>query len=204
MRERGQPAMAQIDQTLGVRLLSTDMDAVDFFSAQWAAERPDIDVEPIAAWGRLKRTASLFDSALAKTLEEFDLNLAEFEVLAALTRNGTPYEMRPTELTRSLIITPGAVTARLATLERRGLIARRRDERDGRVQLVTLSAKGFHAFQPAFAAIIAKSSELLDKLDPQVRAQLQSSLKAFLGEIDTFDIDAAQAAHRLVTTEESA
>ncbi len=196
--------MSRSERASVVRLLSTDMDAVDFFSAQWAAERPDIDVEPIAAWGRLKRTASLFDSALAKTLEDYDLNLAEFEVLAALTRSGTPYEMRPTELTHSLIITPGAVTARLATLERRGLIARRRDERDGRVQLVTLSAKGFHAFQPALAAIIAKSSELLDKLDPATRAQLQGSLKAFLSQIDTFDVDAAQAAHRRPADEESA
>lgn len=170
------------------RLSLSSMDAVDYFSAQWAAERPGIDVEPIAAWGRLKRTANLLDKAISQVLEDYDLNLAEFEVLAALSRSGSPYEMRPTELTRSLIITPGAVTARLATLEKRGLIARRRHGGDGRVQLVTLSAKGFHVFQPAFDAVLAKCAELLAPLEVRDRDGLHTSLKAFLGLMDTFDV----------------
>jgi DNA-binding MarR family transcriptional regulator len=164
------------------------MDAVEYFSAQWAAERPGTDVEPIAAWGRLKRTANLFDRALAQVLDRFDLNLAEFEVLAALSRTGTPYEMRPTELTRSLIITPGAVTARLATLEKRGFIARRRHGKDGRVQLVTLSAKGFHVFHPAFDAILEKCAEMLDAMDEEDRHNLHTSLKALMDPMDSFDL----------------
>ena len=164
------------------------MDAVEYFSAQWAAQRPGTDNEPIAAWGRLKRTANLFDKALAQVLDEFDLNLAEFEVLAALSRIGAPYEMRPTELTRSLIITPGAVTARLATLERRGFIGRRRHGEDGRVQLVTLSAKGFHVFGPAFEAIQVKCAEMLDRMDPVDRANLHTSLKALMDPMDNFEV----------------
>jgi DNA-binding MarR family transcriptional regulator len=163
------------------------MDAVDHFTAQWVHERPDLVVEPIEAWGRLKRTAHLFEKVLSHVLEECDLNMAEFEVLAALVRSGPPYEMRPTELTRSLIITPGAVTARLATLERRGLIARRLQPQDGRVQLVALSAKGKHLFEPAFERIVVRCGELLDSLDRENRENLHSSLRALMGVVDTYE-----------------
>lgn len=162
------------------------VDAVDFFSAQWLAERPGLDVTPLATWGRIKRAASLFDGVLAKALEKHDLNLAEFEVLAALVRHGSPYEMRPTELTRSLIVTAGAVTARLNLLEGRGLIARRRDESDGRVQLVVLSAKGLVAFEPAFNTVVATSSSVLSQLDAEHGAQLFEALRAFLGILEVF------------------
>jgi DNA-binding MarR family transcriptional regulator len=163
------------------------MDAVEFFSAQWAVESPGIDVEPLEAWGRLKRTANLFDKIMAEVMGEFGLSLGEFEVLAALTRGGSPYEMRPTELTRALIITAGAVTARLGTLEKRGLISRRRHGNDGRVQLVILTAEGYRVFQPALKASMAKTLELLDGMDPQERARLHSSLKALMGAMESFE-----------------
>ena len=160
------------------------MDAVEHFSAQWKAEKPGIDVEALEAWGRLKRTASLFEKALSQVLEDCDLNMAEFEVLAALVRMGAPYESRPTELTRSLIITPGAVTARLTTLERRGFIARRSHEGDGRVQLVALSAKGLRAFEPALDGILIRIEAILDELDTDDRQHLHSSLRALMGVLE--------------------
>jgi DNA-binding MarR family transcriptional regulator len=166
-------------------------DAVDQFSAQWSRERPGMDVEPIEAWGRLKRTANLFDKKLMEVLEECDLRMPEFEVLAALVRAGPPYEARPTELTRSLIVTPGAVTARLSTLEKRGLIARRTHEEDGRVQLVALTANGLRTFEPAFDRIIEKLHEMLGQMPAPERRNLHSSLRALMRIID--DRDAAVA-----------
>ncbi|MCG3754021.1 MarR family winged helix-turn-helix transcriptional regulator [Amycolatopsis sp. Poz14] len=160
------------------------MDAVDGFSAQWAEQRPGIDTEPLEAWGRLKRTAGLFDKVLSQGLEECDLNMGEFEVLAALVRQGVPFEVRPTELTRALIITPGAVTARLSALERRGLIARRSDPDDKRVALVSLTARGLHVFEPAFDRIVSLCGEILDGMDPADRTQLHASLRGLLGSVE--------------------
>ncbi|MBX9472378.1 MarR family winged helix-turn-helix transcriptional regulator [Microcella sp.] len=161
------------------------MDAVDLFSAQWIAERPGLDVEPIEAWGRLKRSAHLFEKALSQVLEECDLNMSEFEVLSALVRLGAPYETRPTELTRSLIITPGAVTARLSTLERRGLIARRAHHEDGRVQLVSLSANGLRLFEPAFDRIVDTCSSILNSLSVEDRRDLHSSMRGLMSVLDS-------------------
>ena len=163
------------------------MDAVDRFSAQWVAQRPGIDPAPLEAWGRLKRAANLFEKALARALEGTGITMPEFELLAALVRGGAPFEMRPTELTQSLIITPGAVTARMSALTARGLIARREDAQDRRVQLVSLTARGLHAFEPAFDMVFAACSEMLDELDPKERHALQSSLRALLGVVDASD-----------------
>jgi DNA-binding MarR family transcriptional regulator len=173
------------------------MDAIDGFSAQWATQRPGLDTEPLEAWGRLKRSANLFEKVLSQALDECGLNMAEFEVLAALVRQGTPFEARPTELTRSLIITPGAVTARLTTLARRGLIARRSDDEDGRVQLVSLTAKGLHMFEPAFDRVIEACRVMLDQMEPAERACLHSSLRGLLGAVDaTLKIGASEPATR--------
>ncbi|MCU1578086.1 MAG: Transcriptional regulator [Rhodoglobus sp.] len=167
------------------------MDAVDIFTAQWAAEKPGVDVYALEAWGRLKRTANLFEKALSQVLDECDLNMAEFEVLAALVRMGPPYEMRPTELTRSLIITPGAVTARLTTLERRGFIARRPHVEDRRVQLVALSAMGLRAFEPALGQIILRCESILDELNLEEHDNLLSSLRGLMKVLDGENISAA-------------
>ncbi len=166
------------------------MDAIDGFSAQWAAQRPGLDVESIETWGRLKRSASLFDKVLSQALEEHELTMPEFEVLAALVRFGPPFEMRPTELTQSLIITPGAVTARLNTLGRRGLIARRSHDGDGRVQLVALTAKGRHLFDPAFDAILVACRQILNHMDQAVLAELQTSLRGLIHAVDATLSDA--------------
>lgn len=161
-----------------------NMDSIDGFSAQWAVQRPGLDTEPLEAWGRLKRSANLLDRVLSQAMEANGLNIGEFEVLAALVRHGAPFETRPTELTRSLIITPGAVTARLAALERRGLIARRPDENDGRVQLVALTAKGLHLFDPAFEAVVEASRGVLDEMGAGERTQLHTSLRDLLRALD--------------------
>ena len=168
------------------------MDAVDFFSAQWTTERPGLDVAPLAIWGRVKRAASLFDSALARSLEQHDLNLAEFEVLAALVRSGPPYQMRPTELKQSLIITAGAVTTRLGHLEHRGFVSRRGDVRDGRVQLVTLTAHGLHTFEPAFMTILEECATILSEIHGEKRTQLFDSLKDLLSVLDAHEADGSR------------
>ncbi|WP_454692459.1 MarR family winged helix-turn-helix transcriptional regulator [Achromobacter aloeverae] len=175
------------------------MDTVDLFSSQWLAEQPGINVEAIAIWGRLKRITSLFESRLAQILDAHDLNLSEFEILAALVRSGSPYQLRPTELTNSLIITAGAVTARINALERRGFISRRGDEQDGRVQLVCLSAQGLFVFKPAFEAVLSESNAMIGQLKTDDRLQLVSSLRAFLGVLDASSRETTPAAAVSVT-----
>jgi DNA-binding MarR family transcriptional regulator len=137
------------------------MDVVGRFREQWEKERPDIDTSCLEAWGRLKRTAAVFDRGLMPAMGEHGLSIADFEVLAALRRSGPPYQLRPAELTRSLIVTAGAITNRLDNLERRGLISRARLAGDRRGHAVLLTPEGVQIFDPALDAVIERSEALL-------------------------------------------
>ena len=163
---------------------STAVDIVDAFTAQWKAERPRLHIEPLAVWGRLKRSADLFEKRLSEVLDECGLKMSEFEVLAALVRGGSPYEARPTELTRSLIITPGAVTARLDNLKARGFITARSHPPDRRVQLVSLTAAGMDAFEPALERVTRECEAMLSALRDNAHKQLASSLRALMAVLD--------------------
>lgn len=170
------------------------MDALDFVQEQWERTLPDIDIESITFWGRLKRAAGLVDALVSRTLADHDLSLGELEVLAALARSGDQYEMRPSQLTQSLVITPGAVTARLVNLEKRGLIFRKKDRQDRRVQIVGFTARGYELLHPALADVLEAIGTLLGALGDEKSAQIQVNLRSLLGLIDTFDVQAARTA----------
>lgn len=138
------------------------LDHVDWIAALWEDERPDVEITPLATWGRLKRAAALVDRSIAATVANtgVDLTLGEFEVLAALRRSGAPYKLNPSELRNALIVSGGTVTNRVARLERRGLISRAPQAGDGRGKLVCLTDEGKTIFDEAFAAIV----KLLDDI----------------------------------------
>src|SRR4029450_9038120 len=70
---------------------------VDEILAQWRRERPDLNVAPLGLYGRLFRIDRLSDDALAKGLAPYGLQPGWFDLLAALRRAGTPYELNPTQ-----------------------------------------------------------------------------------------------------------
>jgi DNA-binding MarR family transcriptional regulator len=101
-------------------------DQVDRIQAQWARERPDLDVGPQGVIGRLHRLANHLTAQLCVVYERFGLSEGEFDVLATLRRAGEPYELAPGALAEHTMVTTGAMTKRLDRLERNGLVTRRR------------------------------------------------------------------------------
>src|SRR3954447_4396452 len=102
-------------------------DAVDQILAQWAAERPDVDASPMGIIGRIARLSRTFDRAVDSTLSRHDLQSDEFDVIATLRRHGAPFQLTPTALRNSMMVTSATMTHRLDKLEGRGLIARQPD-----------------------------------------------------------------------------
>ena len=153
-------------------------DTVDHAIAQWAQERPALDVSALHVFGRLHRAYLRYQSSMSTLFAHHDLNTASFDVLAALRRSGPPYRMTSTELARTMLVTTGGVTLRVDRLEKSGLVERVRDSDDRRVVYVYLTAEGIRAIDTAADAHFANELRLLDGLDDDEQQQLAALLRA--------------------------
>ena len=155
-------------------------DHVDLVLQQWAAERPDLDVSPMGVVGRVSRAAQLIGGELRHTFAAHGLDGASFDVLATLRRSGPPYRLTPKALTRSSMVTSGAVSQRLDRLESRGLVARAPSEADGRGVVVTLTDEGRRLVDEALPDHLGTEERLLASLTASEREVLAGALRKLL------------------------
>jgi DNA-binding MarR family transcriptional regulator len=161
-------------------------DRVAQIMAEWARERPDLDLTPQSVFGRLHRLANHLTDDLVVVYREFGLSEGEFDVLATLRRTGAPFERTPSELAASTMVTTGAMTKRVDRLERRGLLTRRQSEVDGRGRVIALTAEGRELIDRAFTAHLANERRLLDEaLSPTEAASLERALVAWLSHYES-------------------
>ena len=159
-------------------------DHVDEIVAQWRRERPDLDVAPLALFGRLFRVVQLADGSLSGEFGGHGLQPGWFDLLAALRRAGAPYELNPTELMRATLLSSGGVTKRLDRLEEAALVERRPDPADRRGTLVRLTRRGKAVTDRALEAHVANEAELLSSLTAADRRALDDLLRKLLSALD--------------------
>ncbi|MEH6378149.1 MarR family transcriptional regulator [Streptomyces sp. KLMMK] len=155
-------------------------DHVDRVLEQWAVQRPDLDVSPMAVLGRLKRLARLVDVETGRTFNAHGLDPASFDVLATLRRSAAPHRLTPAELMRSSMVTSGAITQRLDRLEARGLVSRRPSASDGRSVVVELTDEGRALVDETLPDHLATSEGLLAALTEEEREALAAGLRKLL------------------------
>jgi DNA-binding MarR family transcriptional regulator len=155
-------------------------DAIDHLVAQWNRERPDLDVTPTHVLQRITRLYLLQSASFAEVFARFGMSFGEYEVLAALTRSGPPYRLKPGELVGALVLSSGAVTNRIDRVEAAGLVERLPDPDDRRGTLVALTAKGRAVVDEAVRAHLANEERLLGGLSRTDRAQLTRLLRKLL------------------------
>ncbi|MCL2737056.1 MAG: MarR family transcriptional regulator [Propionibacteriaceae bacterium] len=154
---------------------ASDHDTVDLILAQWARERPDLDTKAMGVLGRISRLAPSIGDHLQGVFTAFGLDFPSFDVMATLRRSGAPYQMTPSELATSMMITAGAVTQRLVRLEDQGLVTRSHDEHDRRRVIVSLSWRGVRLIDQALTEHAANERALL-ALYTDEEAEVLSSL----------------------------
>ena len=159
-------------------------DEVDDLVAAWQAERPDLDVKPLQVLSRVSRLARHLDRARRAAFAGHDLEPWEFDVLAALRRQGPPYELSPGALLRTTLVTSGTMTNRVDKLEEAGLVHRRRDPEDKRGMLVTLTAAGQTRVDAALADLLESERALLATLPEDSRQTLADLLRILLAPLD--------------------
>lgn len=109
----------------------------------------------------LTRTAKAAGRAFDDALAEAGGSLPVWLVLLSL-RSGTPGTQR--ELAEAVGITGATLTHHLSAMERAGLVARRRDSANRRVQQVTLTTEGAALFDRLRMAATAHDARLRNGL----------------------------------------
>lgn len=154
-------------------------DHVGRILGQWAVVRPELDVSPMGVIGRLHRVGARLTEELVRVYAEHGLDEGEFDVLATLRRSGDPYELTPSVLAASTMVTSGAVTKRVDRCEQRGWVTRRVSDRDGRSRVVALTPAGRELIDRAFEAHMTNEHRLLGLLPERDRAALARILEAW-------------------------
>jgi DNA-binding MarR family transcriptional regulator len=160
--------------------MTIDADAVDVILAQWHKERPELDVSPMGIIGRLGRLAKYLDRSIHETVSEFGLNGGEFDVLATLRRSGQPYQLSPTVLFNTLMVSSGTMTHRVDRLEQTKLVQRIPDSIDRRGMLIQLTEQGYNLIEKTVEAHVANGQRLLVDLSENEREVLGQLLRKLL------------------------
>ena len=159
--------------------MAGDLDHVGRIMAQWREQRPDLDVTPQGVIGRLHRLAARLTEELSSVFAQFGLSEGEFDVLATLRRTGPPFELTPSELAASTMVSSGAVTKRVDRCVEQGWVTRRVSDADARGRVVALTEKGRDVIDQAFEAHMANEHRLLSSLSELEQARLAHLLEAW-------------------------
>jgi DNA-binding MarR family transcriptional regulator len=159
-------------------------DEVDELVAAWRAQRPDLDAEPMQVLSRISRLARHLDIARRTAFADHGLESWEFDVLAALRRQGPPFQLTPGALLRATLVTSGTMTNRVDRLAAEGLVRREPDPSDKRGVLVTLTGQGRERVDAALADLLRRERVLLAGLDSGQRRHLADLMRILLAPFD--------------------
>ena len=159
-------------------------DRIEGIREQWARERPDLDTAGFALVGRLLLVGKLLEHRVGRTLEDLDLALWAFDVLATLRRQGAPFRLTPTELSRATLLTPGAMTNRIDRLEEAGLVRREAKPTDRRGVRVELTERGRELADRAIEARLAEAESAVASLSERDRSSLERILRRLLADLE--------------------
>lgn len=155
-------------------------DAVDGVLEQWRRERPDIDIWPVGIVGRIMRLSRLWDVEIKRFLAGHGLEPGEFDVLSTLRRAGHPHELTAAGFLASSLVTSGAITNRIDRMEAKGLVTRRRDDKDRRTVWIQLTDRGLRLVDEVLPLHVANEARLLRALAVEGRDPLADTLRGLL------------------------
>jgi len=153
-------------------------DRVDELIERWQRELPSALFPTSELTKRVMVLAGALNEATRLVLRELKLTTAEFDVLATLRRSGAPYRLKPTDLSRSLLLSSGGTSNVVNQLVNRGLVIREPDPEDGRGTQIRLTEEGVAKAEEAVLASSAAhdqtwaeaSSEALEAATAALRA----------------------------------
>lgn len=149
-------------------------------SSHRTAYRSSLRRPGLLAWIHLLRIARRGERAAMQQLREWDLSVAQFDVIAQL---GASEGMTQQELGQRLFVTPGNITQLLDKLEARGLLRRYPEGKFKRLELTDAGRTLFDSVVPAHEEWLACQMDVLSPAD-------QRELLRLLGQLDRAQRDA--------------
>ncbi|AUS80971.1 MarR family transcriptional regulator [Actinoalloteichus sp. AHMU CJ021] len=159
------------------------VDEVDLIVRAWRRERPGAPVGSIGVITRIWRVAKLLDDERRRTMARLGMDAATRDLLSTLRRAGSPYQLAPSEIARRALVSPGAVSQRVARAEAAGLVRRRREGPDGRAVLVELTSEGHEVIGGTVDELLRHEESLLSGLTDQQREHLADLLRVLLADL---------------------
>ncbi|MEU4840777.1 MarR family winged helix-turn-helix transcriptional regulator [Nocardia testacea] len=150
----------------------TESDAITAIEAQWRRERPDLDLAAMVVFGRLGRLAVVAEREIEAVFLGHGLRRGEFDVLAALRRAGDPFELNPSALADTLMLSRAGMTGRLDRLESAGYVRRIADAGDRRAVRVALTEAGRELVDIVVTEHTANETRMLAALTAAERRDL--------------------------------
>jgi len=132
----------------------------------------------LRVWMRMLGSANVVLGELRQALrEEFDVTMPAFDLLAQVHR--PPRGPTMGQLSQRLMVSKGNVTDLVERLEGKGLILRRIDDQDGRVQHVYLTPDGEALVERMLPAHRVWLKEMMAGLNEESLAQLYQLIGVF-------------------------
>ncbi|WP_229116365.1 MarR family winged helix-turn-helix transcriptional regulator [Parenemella sanctibonifatiensis] len=156
-------------------------DEVEGLIEAWHQVRPDLDTAPMAVLSRVHRISQQLAQLRATAYAKHDLEIWEFDVLAALRRAGEPYTRSPGQLVAETHVTSGTMTNRVGRLLARGLVERSSHPSDKRGVVVRLTPAGLDLVDGAISDLLDAERELLADMSAADQQTLAGLLSRLMG-----------------------
>ena len=158
-------------------------DLIDSLISEWKEERPELDTSAMEVVGRILNLSKILEKRASTSLSIYNIHYTDLDVLATIRRSGKPYELTPSQLMTSVLISSGAMTALLNRLTKLELIYRSPDPKDGRIKLAGLSPKGIELIDNAIETRFIEAKDSIAILNKKENAELSTLLKKLLSSL---------------------
>lgn len=159
-------------------------DSVDFCITDIASKYAVIDPEVEGVVDRVAAINKHLGRGFEETLADHGLNYGEYKLMLRLVTRTDDNRMSAGELSKSLMLSSGAMTNRLDQLEKSELIRRVRDLKDRRGVQVELTDKGRTTIDHAVTEQAAKEIDVLGVLSPRELTTLNGLLRKVLTSLE--------------------
>jgi len=161
-----------------------EKDLIDSLISEWKDERPELDASAMEVVGRILKLSKILEKRASKAVSIYNIHYTDLDVLATIRRSGKPYELTPSQLMKSVLITSGAMTALLNRLTKLKLIYRSPSPKDGRIKLVGLTTKGIELIDKSIELRFIEASDSIKTLNKAENRVLSILLKKLLKSLD--------------------